>query len=312
MSDLNRIDLNLLRVFDLLITEGSVSRVAKRLHLSQSTISHALSRLRRQFKDDLFLPVHGGMAPTEHAKRIAPFIRQAMLLLEQGVNSTQAFEPASSSAKFRIAGGDYIELVLLPVLMERIIQQAPSIQIEIESLKPTDYARELESRLIDIVIGFDKPVHLATQLKSSCFLTEQLVIVAPKPITEPFVEDRGTITADTIKALKFIYPSNWGHSQVLMDEWCKKNGVDRTIAITVTGFVAVPILMAKLNLVTALPSAIARYYQQQFDFSWYPIAPGELTYRHQLAWHPLRDKDPSLVWLKQQIIAAAETVEGTR
>ncbi|USE38245.1 LysR family transcriptional regulator [Endozoicomonas sp. SCSIO W0465] len=182
MSDLNRIDLNLLRVFDLLMIEGSVSRVAQKLHLSQSTISHALSRLRRQFNDDLFVPVYGGMAPTEQAKLISPLVRQAMLLLEQSINSKPVFEPARSKARFRLAGGDYVELVLLPVLMERIARLAPEITIEIEGLKATDYARELDSGTIDLVIGFETLGRLAKSLKTASIMTEQLVVIAPEPI----------------------------------------------------------------------------------------------------------------------------------
>lgn len=306
MSDLNRIDLNLLRVFDLLMLEGSVSRVAQKLHLSQSTISHALSRLRRQFNDDLFIPVYGGMAPTEQAKLISPLVRQAMLLLEQSINSTPIFEPSQSKAKFRLAGGDYVELVLLPVLIEQIAQLAPDIKIEIEGLKATDYSRELESGAIDLVIGFEMLGRLAKSLKTASIITEQLVVIAPNPIDNT----QEVITVDSMRSLKFIYPSNWGHSQALMDEWCQQQGVERHIAIKTSGFVAVPVLMEKLGLVTALPSAIARYYEQQFGFIYYPIASSELTYRHLLAWHPLRDKDPSLLWLRQQIIKAAEIIES--
>ncbi len=306
MSDLNRIDLNLLRVFDLLMIEGSVSRVAQKLHLSQSTISHALSRLRRQLDDDLFIPVYGGMAPTEQAKLISPLIRQAMLLLEQSINSTPIFEPAESQVKFRLAGGDYVELILLPILMEQIAQLAPNIKIEIEGLKATDYARELESGALDLVIGFDTLGRLAKSLKTTSILTEQLVLIAPKSVAN--IQD--AVTADTMKSLRFIYPSAWGHSQALMDEWCLQQEIERNISIKTSGFVAVPVLMEKLGLVTALPSAIARFYEQQYGFIYYPIANNELTYRHLLAWHPLRDKDPSLVWLKQQIITAAKMIEA--
>lgn len=306
MSDLNRIDLNLLRVFDLLMIEGSVSRVAQTLHLSQSTISHALSRLRRQFDDDLFIPVYGGMAPTEQAKLISPLVRQAMLLLEQSINSTPVFEPAESQITFRLAGGDYVELILLPILMEQIAQLAPDIKIEIEGLTATDYARELESGAIDLVIGFDTQGQLAKSLKTTSILKEHLVVIAPQAVANI----QSTISADTMKALRFIYPSTWGHSQALLDEWCQQHNIERNIVIKTSGFIAVPMLMERLGLVTALPSAIARYFEQQFGFMYFPIANSELTYHHLLAWHPLRDKDPRLVWLKQQIKAAAKAIES--
>ncbi len=304
MTDINRIDLNLLRVFDLLMTEGSVSRVAVQLKLSQSTISHALARLRRQFQDELFLPVHGGVAPTEQARAMAPVIRQAMLLLDQGLNRRPVYNPAESQQKFRLAGGDYVELMLLPVLMEQLEQNAPEIRVELESLKASDYARELESGEVDLVIGFEQPDHLSHRLRHSFFLDEELVVVSSTPLTKAF----SPVTAEQIQSLKFIYPSNWGHSQALMDQWCQQQGIERNIAVRVTGFVAVPRLMQKLDMVTVLPSAVAKYYQRCFNFTWHPLANTHLTYRHQLAWHPLKDSDPGLLWLRKQILEAAKII----
>ena len=305
MRDLNRIDLNLLRVFDLLMTEGSVSRTANILHLSQSTVSHALSRLRRQFNDDLFVPVYGGMAPTDHARLISPSIRQAMLLLEQSLTSTTEFLPKDSETTFRIAGGDYVELIVVPPLMEHITRHGPNIKLEIEDLKASDYSQELESRHIDLVIGFEKSGRISKNLKSLKFLSEQLVLVSPHPLSSI----TNTVTADAIRSLKFIYPSIWGHSQALMDEWCRQHDIERNIAVRTTGFLPVPELMQRLGLVTVLPAAVAEYYTQKLGFSWYRIEDRELSYQHLMAWHPLRDKDPGLVWLRKQLLHAALAIQ---
>ena len=51
---LNRLDLNLLHVFDTIYREGSLTRAAKSLHLTQPAVSHSLSRLRDHFDDPLF------------------------------------------------------------------------------------------------------------------------------------------------------------------------------------------------------------------------------------------------------------------
>ena len=298
MTDIHRIDLNLLRVFDLLMIEGSVSRAATRLCLSQSTVSHALSRLRRQFKDELFIPVHGGMAPTERAQSVAPIIRQAMLLLEQSVTQKPVFNPATSTRTFRIAGGDYIELMLIPTLMEYLSRHAPYIRIELEGLKASDYLRELESNELDLVIGFKNPQHLSSKLKHCNFLQEELVIASAQPLTD----GSSWLTPEILKNLSFIYPSNWGHSQSLMDQWCKQQGIQRKIAITVPGFLALPPLMEKTGAVAALPCAAAKYYEEGMGFYWYRMSQTELNYHHQMAWHPLKDSDPGLQWFRQTIL----------
>src|SRR6266567_3991287 len=72
-------DLNLLRVFDALIEERSVTRAGERLGLTQSAVSHALNRLRYLLKDELFIRAPEGMRPTERANEIAPRLRQGLL-----------------------------------------------------------------------------------------------------------------------------------------------------------------------------------------------------------------------------------------
>src|SRR3546814_14462232 len=76
---MNELDLNLLRIFDTLIDQRSVTRTANRLGLTHSAISHALARLRQSIGDPLFVRVAGGLQPTARAIEIAPGIRQGLL-----------------------------------------------------------------------------------------------------------------------------------------------------------------------------------------------------------------------------------------
>lgn len=299
MNDISRIDLNLLKVFHLIMTEGSVSRAATRLNLSQSTVSHALSRLRQQFRDELFVPVPGGMAPTVQATQMAPFIRQAMLLMEQSLCSAAPFDPATSTITYRLAGGDYVELILLPKLMRALRQQALNIIVEIRGLKDSDYLTELESLETDLVIGFAETGHLARSLKSQIIMPERLVLVSAEPL-------RSQNIIEQLDKLDFIYPSSWGHTQTVMDNWCTQHGINRRIALRTSGFIALPSLLRQ-SLVAVLPEAVAKHYQQQYQFHWYSLD-DSLAYRHLMAWHPLRDKDPSLLWLRGLIESEAAQV----
>ncbi|EPC3545060.1 LysR family transcriptional regulator, partial [Aeromonas hydrophila] len=88
---LSRLDLNLLTVFDMLMQERNVTRAAERLHLSQSTVSHALGRLRTALDDPLFVMSRREMMPTERAKALAGPVRQALAMLEQGLRQAKGF-----------------------------------------------------------------------------------------------------------------------------------------------------------------------------------------------------------------------------
>ncbi|PJE80174.1 Nodulation protein D 2 [invertebrate metagenome] len=305
MKAFNRLDLNLLRIFDLLMNEGSVSKVAEHINLSQSTVSHALSRLRQQLGNELFIPVRGGMMPTDQAKRMAPSIRHALMLMEQAVHNGPVFNSTNSKQSFRIAGSDYVELILLPPLLKRFKETAPHISIQLEELNNSDYLRELENEKLDLVIGFEKPDHLSHRLLNKVFLQESMVVISAKPLGS----QGKPLQAKKLEQLSFIYPSNWGHTQSLMEQWCEKNRIKRQLGITVSGFVAIPELMKQLDMVAALPRAIALYYEKYFRFFWYSLADEQLCYRHKLAWHPLRENDPALSWLCSQIIEVGENLK---
>src|SRR6266513_1195774 len=106
-------DLNLLRVFDALIEERSVTRAGERLGLSQSAISHALNRLRYVLGDELFVRVSDGMRPTPRASEIAPRLREGLLQLQLALGPVE-FVPERTERRFTIACGEYVGTVLMP------------------------------------------------------------------------------------------------------------------------------------------------------------------------------------------------------
>ena len=89
------IDLNLLRIFDILYDERNVTRAAARLFLTQSAVSHALARLREVLGDPLFVRIPSGLLPTERAHQLAPRLRVALAEI-RSVVATPIFDPAKT------------------------------------------------------------------------------------------------------------------------------------------------------------------------------------------------------------------------
>ena len=96
------LDLNLLRLFDALAEERSVTRAGARLGLTQSAVSHALNRLRHSLKDELFVRGPNGMRPTARAEEIAPRLRQGLHQLQLAL-APSAFTPAETQRRFTVA-----------------------------------------------------------------------------------------------------------------------------------------------------------------------------------------------------------------
>src|SRR6202045_3590257 len=91
--DIRAVDLNLLKAFDALIRERAVTKAAGRIGLSQPAMSHALSRLRSLFADDLFVRTPTGMEPTPRAREIAPLVAAAIDHIEAALNLGIGFDP---------------------------------------------------------------------------------------------------------------------------------------------------------------------------------------------------------------------------
>jgi len=105
--DIRRIDGGLLLVFCELCRRGRTTAVAAHLGLSQSAVSHALSRLRDLFGDPLFLRKPHGLVPTQRALELAPRIEALIDMMGAAVRPEPGFEPTLSSRWFRLAATEY-------------------------------------------------------------------------------------------------------------------------------------------------------------------------------------------------------------
>jgi len=145
------LDLNLLRVFDALAEERSVTRAGERLGLTQSAVSHALNRLRYALEDELFLRGPDGMKPTPRAAEVWPELRRGLLLLQHAVAPSE-FDPSTAERVFTIAASTYTGEVLLPHLIARVRAEAPNVQIHVRNLEP-GVPEALEAGRLDLAVG---------------------------------------------------------------------------------------------------------------------------------------------------------------
>jgi DNA-binding transcriptional LysR family regulator len=126
LNDIVRLDLSLAVAFLAIFQEGSVSRAAQRLSLSQSALSGSLARLRAITQDPLFIRRNGGMEPTPRAIAMAGDLEQGVGLIAQALRPQPAFDPATSSARFAIGMSDDFELAMGPAIMRRVMAEAPA------------------------------------------------------------------------------------------------------------------------------------------------------------------------------------------
>jgi LysR family transcriptional activator of mexEF-oprN operon len=126
---LERLDLNLLRVFRAIDAERNVTRAATRLEITQSAASNALTRLRRAFQDDLFQRTPNGMEPTALARELAGPVCTALDAVRSAVDLNRPFAPESARDEFVVGTSEYAEFVLAPFLVAALREQVPGVSV---------------------------------------------------------------------------------------------------------------------------------------------------------------------------------------
>ncbi|MEH8218715.1 LysR family transcriptional regulator [Aeromonas veronii] len=291
-SSLARLDLNLLAVFDMLMQERNVTRAAERLHLSQSTVSHALGRLRVALDDPLFVMSRREMMPTERAKALAGPVRQALAMLEQGLRQAKGFDPATARRIFRIATPGSVEHGLVPVLVDRLHRQAPHCRLEVCELADSDYERELEKGELDLVIGFAGANHLSPRLWREEWFNNPLVCLSPLGSELPDV-----LTPVELVSRPHIHTSSWGHSQAMVELWLARFGVERELGVRLPSFMAVPPLMATGRYLVVVPEMIGRHFCRYYPLRMHQLDPA-IPIVYLMAGHPLTAHDEAISWFK--------------
>ena len=151
MNAVHNIDLNLLRVFDVLLEERSVTRAGARLGLTQSAVSHALNRLRYMLGDDLFARGPAGMQPTPRALEMGPQVHAALNQLQAALAPAD-FDPATSERRFGVITGAYASAILAPPVARRLAEVAPLSELMIAELS-LEVLERLDARRVDFLVG---------------------------------------------------------------------------------------------------------------------------------------------------------------
>jgi DNA-binding transcriptional LysR family regulator len=146
-----KIDLNLLRILDVVLEERSVTRASARLDLTQSAVSHALSRLRRALGDELFHRNAEGLQPTPRALEIAPTLHAALNQMRRALSPVD-FDPAISNRTFSLVADSNACAALIPALVVQMQAMASNVRLDVSENSP-DLAQRLDSREVDFVLG---------------------------------------------------------------------------------------------------------------------------------------------------------------
>ena len=309
-ANFRTLDLNLLRVFDSLMAEGSLTRAAAVLAMTQPAASHALKRLHEALGEVLFTRTATGLKPTLRAQALWPQVRSALSTLQRSL-SPDAFEPKRDAVHFRLTMADATAALLMPATVRAVEASAALADLRVMPLLTRDPRQLLERGDADLAVGHfpDLLAALVTQgddatLHHARLYDTRYVCVMRRG--HPWARRR--LTLDAFCEAHHLLVSFSGRPQGLVDRALADIGRRRRIMLTVNQFFTAGRVVRESNLLTVLPQMFLEATGTQTDLVTreLPFDPGGVHV--EMVWHLRRDNDAAHRWLRGVIASAARPV----
>jgi DNA-binding transcriptional LysR family regulator len=293
----NRLDLNLLRVFDAIYQTRSVTIAASNLHLTQPAVSKHLNRLRDALEDPLFVRTSDGMAPTPRAEAIAGPVRKALSDVRNTIERQLGFDASKSERTFRVFMNDLGQMVLLPKLLELISREAPSVNIQTVQV-PSARMRgvALESGDVDLAVGYFEEFEGSIR----CQVLFEEHYVGMVRANHPAI--RETISFEQfLRTPHLVYqPSGGGHGsqETVVDKAFWSAGVERRVAVRVAHTMGISSMVSSTDLLVVVPHRLAQACDGLIDVTILDLPIDIPRFNISQYWHDRFHADPGNRWLR--------------
>ena len=295
--NLRSLDLNLLTIFDAIITEQNLSRAADKIGMSQPAMSAALGRLRVTMKDELFLRTGRGVKPTPRALELQRPVRHILDMISATLSQTLHFDPDTSQRVFTLASIDYGGIAVIPQLLQHLQQAHSTVKVNIWPQYETDLKDQMHFGNVDFAIDnipiTDNEFHIEMlrQERAFCLVRKGHPVIRDTLSLAQFLEAEHVV----------LYPQGDRVSQ--LDEYLIANGMRRRYGIKVPSFFNMPYIVQSSDLICGLPERMALHFARLFDLKALPAPVPEWVANYYLMWHRSQEEDPGHKWLREIIIA---------
>lgn len=311
------LDLNLLKVFDVVMVERNVTRAAARLAMTQPAVSNALRRLRESTREELFIPSATGVTPTARAEVLWPIVRVSLDSLHEAF-APKGFDPSVDAHAFTLAMADATAALFVPLLVARLLQEKALVELRIVPLTSRDPRVRLEQGGADVALGFFPEVSAAlAEENDGVVQREQLyecgyvcVMRRGHPLAAP-----GALTLDAYCEAQHLRVAFAGQSRGFVDEALARLGRDRRVMVTVNSFFSAGSAVHQTDLLTVLPISFlpATGFASQLASCALPFEMPSIEV--SMLWHRRhereREREPAQIWLRETVIQAATEISAT-
>ncbi|MFC6519870.1 LysR substrate-binding domain-containing protein [Undibacterium arcticum] len=309
MSDLPvHLDIHLIRVLYLLLCEKSVSRVALKLNLPQSSISTSLRKLRDLTGDPLLVRGRHGMVPTLHGESL---LKPAKRILDRTdcLFAQLSFMPEYEGRIFHIAAPDYLDSQFLPSIVAGVRRESPKSRVVIHGLGPkTDYIKLLSDGELDLVIAnWDQPpqqhLHIFTLFE------DQIACVMRGDCAYALRTGPNEMTVEDYFSLPHIAPSPMlpGYFGVI-ESFLASQNLRRNVVVESAYFGLIPDMLTRTDLVLTTGRQFMRFYEKILPLKSFTVPIKFPLMRFYQMWHERMHHGPEHIWLRELVSTAAKSL----
>jgi DNA-binding transcriptional LysR family regulator len=292
--NMTNIDLRLLTIVNELNKTRSVSQAAENLELSQSAVSMSLARLRKHFKDPLFVRTPDGMEPTPQMTELIELLGKAEGLLETALVHRVAFDPATSDRTFRVAATEITRVGLLPELMKRLHTSARAVNIELHDISD-ETPRLLHAGRLDLAIG-------CMVSAGSGFCQQRLFkdrFVCAVRANHPRIEQ--ALTIEQFESEAHVVLTTPGSGVEMVEKALESNRIRRKVRLRVPGCFGISRMITGADCLAIVPEQLGRLIAGTGRIRLTPVPfalPPFYVVQH---WHERYTQDPASKWLRGMV-----------
>jgi len=296
-------DLNLFVIMNSIYTEGSLTKAAQVVGITQPAVSNALSRLREKFDDELFVRTGSGMVPTQKTENIIKDIQNALQLMQKSVNEPDEFDPVTSQKTFRISLGDINEGRILAILMGKIEKQAPNIKLECYYTARDQVPHALATNELSFAV--DPFIPNSKDTNSMKIFSDQFIIAhrANHPITKV-----SNLTLEEILKLKYINISNRKRGASVVEMEMQKMQLQPEMTLRAKHYLVTPEIVRSTDLCLLCAETFAKKHGLSYIELPFDVPPLE----QYLIWHSSDDNDGSHIWMRDLIAESFKKVSSIK
>jgi DNA-binding transcriptional LysR family regulator len=259
LMNVTEMDLNLFSVLDAVLSERSVTLAAKRLNVTQSAVSNSLARLREILSDPLVVRNGRGLTLTPRAESLAPMVSAGLKCLKSALQETQQFLPDETTRTFTLAAADSQQVCDVPLIAERISRSMPHAYFRVVSPDFLLSSDGLATGKVDVALGPAIPVDPPIYSAHFCKEHGALAVKADHSQLK-----RRRISKEQFNLLQHIdveiAQGRTGTGHRIAEEIWSRQGLKRTIALSVPNFTAAAIAAAHTEHIAAIPLRTAKIF----------------------------------------------------